>query len=241
MRDTPLELAGYQPEKALQQLFEAWKSRESSPWALAGVPRWLGGINEENGAHRRQAKWDDTDLRYAFQPDVEWSEYVLELKSGAKYEPLAIAEVLHHCALIEHLDGTAKVPVIIGRYNAWTRATLWQLRNLHGALPLRYVEHTALRDPATAKEYLLFVEPFAAWTREDPPAPELDHPDLEGSWYRSGDASTFVKSIVAPTDRPPFLASAYRLVGQVEREPHAYVVWHGRNDGDDGQYRLVSP
>lgn len=243
MKPTNLEPAGYYPEKELQSLFNQWADRhQTASWTLAGVPGWLAAVVDSNTAGPQRATWDKTPLGYSFQPDVVWTDYVIELKSGAKYEPLAIAEVLHHCVLLEHARQEPRTPVIISRYNPWTRATLWRLA---GGRPMpssqmRYVEHTLLRAVDNPdREFLLLHEPFAEWTEEPgPPASSLDDSDVQGRWYRVVDGATWLKTSTRPEDRSPFKTQQYQIVAAVESAgPSQYVSWSG-HDGIDGKYSL---
>jgi hypothetical protein len=155
-------------ERELQNLFDSWMKRDGS--LLFGVPDWLNAIDVPplNRLPARRA------FGYEFTPDVEFIvgrlRYVLELKQGDKFEPMALAEVLHHAAWSKRYEADQAshvVPVIVSQYNSWLRLAIDEY--LRGVI--RYVEVVALEDPANPGNANLwaFEAPLAPWTIKPPP------------------------------------------------------------------------
>ncbi|HET9625020.1 MAG TPA: hypothetical protein VFP84_26815 [Kofleriaceae bacterium] len=147
-------------ERQVQDLFEGWASRPDP--SLFGLPDWLAAIRQapiDQDLRRR------TSFGYDFIPDVEFvvgtQRFVLELKHGVKYEPLALAEVLHHAAWLKRYaadDASQVVPVIVSQYSAWLRLAIDEY--LRAAV--RHVEVSVLAE-ADGKSLFAFDVPLAPW------------------------------------------------------------------------------
>lgn len=95
---------------------------------MVGVPTWLTRTKVLPIEKPQRAR---TAFGYSFTSDVELIDgslhYMIELKRGMKYEPLAMAEVLHHSAWVKRYECAPDrrvVPVIISSFNAWLRLSI---------------------------------------------------------------------------------------------------------------------
>jgi hypothetical protein len=160
-------------ESHLQQLFDGWSK---AGCRRAGVPSWLREYAGPNNRTTRAA------FGYEFTTDAEYHipprHYIIELKRAGKYEPLALAEVLHHAEWVRrHGGGSSEIiPVIVSSFNSWLRlaiSALPQRTDRFGAL--RYYEVDVLE--GTGADIVWFEEPLAPWTPAECPAFLHDHPE----------------------------------------------------------------
>src|SRR5689334_12874277 len=104
-------------EQKLQRVFDQWGSKQTE-CTLAGVPRWLTAL----GVPERRTGFDREG--YSFRPDVLWAQHVAELKSAEKFEPVALAEALHHAQCLSMERDVPVTPILITSYNGWLRRAL---------------------------------------------------------------------------------------------------------------------
>lgn len=236
-------------EKFLQNVFDHWDTR-SAALGIAGAPRWL----TENKGQRKRPN-SRSFLGYRFRPDSIWlgehETLLFELKAAKKYEPLAIAEVLHHQYMLANerrvevvpmgLRRDAIVPVIVGQYNSWTRATLAQLRQSGwNAAALRYLEFEFVH---RGSEMVLWLDdPFAAWDRSEPP-PDRP-PGARGDyryWYRVKGQETWFGVTEQQDDRPVFISGPQiNITAVVGLRCAQFVAWESAPKGA-GTYWMGSP
>lgn len=152
-------------EYVIQGEFDRWHARD--PARMFGLPDWLAQLGQPLPRTQRAS------FGYAFTPDVEFlvggRHYVLELKYASKYEPLALAEVLHHAAWLrrhEAADATDVVPVVVSQFNSWLRLAVDEyLRD-----QVRLLEVEVLRDNRCADARLfVFDAPLAPWNLKEAP------------------------------------------------------------------------
>lgn len=150
-------------EDTLQATFVAWPTRARSQ--MFGVPDWLERLTVEPVAQKQR-----TSYGYTFQPDIEFVDaglrYVLELKYGVKYEPLALAEVLHHAAWLrrhEAAEASHVVPVVVSQFSSWLRLAVDEY--LRGQV--RLVEVDILKHGSS--ELYMFDAPLASWSPWEAP------------------------------------------------------------------------
>jgi hypothetical protein len=213
-------------ESKLQALFDGWATRADAP--LFGVPDWLDAIRLPpipRGKERTRHSFG-----YDFTPDVEFvvgpQRYVFELKYGAKYEPLALAEVLHHAAWIRRYDAeraSQVVPVIVSQYNAWLRLAIDE----HLRTVVRYVEALVLEDPDETSRFAFDV-PLAPWTIQQPPSwlTELDSRAASLHWHRVAENDSWFGLAQEMPTRPTFLEVPYVWIvcGGADRP---VLLWEG--------------
>jgi Mrr N-terminal domain len=229
-------------EADIQRHMASWDRAVPGAWSHVGAPTWLDAL--------RPVKADtycaSALLGYGFRPDIlaesNGTHLVVELKCARKYEPLALAEVLHHAHLLS--QGLAQlpqpqavpyVPVLVTQYNAWLRSALEFLR-LNGLRDgsIKYVEFTSLR---FGNEMILwFDEPFAPW--EPSSAPPLPACLSVGSrqWYKISGADTWIAVDHEINGRPALWTVPYLML-TVDRANSRMLMWEGGPTGA-GRYIL---
>jgi hypothetical protein len=221
-------------EKFIQNSFKYWHVKRPQ---LADAPEWLSRISVESTARSTKA------YGYSFRPDIVWptkeATYIVELKHAAKYEPLALAEVLHHSFMLKHLRKIDKeLPVknvVVSRYSPWIRAAVAALGGRRASANICCLEVDVLRDG----QLLWFDEPQQSWERVDGKAvPQI----LPSSYFADGWYWYFVEAIRTwmatrkPSKRRPILPSGQLVMlaeVSVARRNHMvstqeYVLWQGR-------------
>lgn len=218
----------------LQPLFDNWCARREVV-LIAGAPRWLLDLASDN-AQRPDRQF--AAYGYSFEADVllrlKDEVRLVELKNAWKYEPLALAEVLHHAHLIRLHEGPALPikPTIFGRYNAWTRAAVKELQD-NGLRTdhLEYLEFDHLRDETG--EYLWVDSPLSPWkVLAGPPAELSSHPELTAGWahwFFIEHTNTWVgtREDLGP-QRPLFMPTRFTMIAALSRTSGEYLVWRGQ-------------
>ena len=213
-------------ERELQGLFESWPTQDAS--RLFGVPDWLNAIDVppmEEGRRR--------SFGYDFTPDIEFivgrTRYVLELKYGDKYEPQALAEVLHHAAWSKRYEAdlaSQVVPVIVSQYNAWLRLAIDEY--LRGVV--RYVETVALENSGDATIWA-FDAPLAPWTVKPPPTwlATLDPRAAKLHWHHVAETDSWFGLEQQLTARPAVMEEPYVwIMGAPDRPVLLWEGWSAR-------------
>lgn len=121
-------------ERHIQDLFDQLRSRACTTTRIAAAPRWM------IEGHFQDCRRVNTHLGYSFTPDARVQhnrvDYLIELKLGSKYEPIALAEALHHAFMFTRADLVEKRPkgvhkdtraVVVTQYSPWLRAALQKL------------------------------------------------------------------------------------------------------------------
>lgn len=230
-------------EKELQSLFDGWATRADA--ALFGVPDWLDAIRVPPIPRGKRTR---RSFGYDFTPDVEFvvepQRYVVELKHGVKYEPLALAEVLHHAAWLKRYEAeraSQVVPVIVSQYNAWLRLAIEEyLRAI-----VRYVEALVLEvtDAGHDKISLFaFDVPLAPWTVQQPPSwlTELDPRAATLHWHRVAENDSWFGLTQEVPTRPIFLEVSYVWIVRSGAD-RPVLLWEGDGDLDaNGRYFLTT-
>jgi hypothetical protein len=211
-------------ERDLQELFESWPARDAS--RMFGVPDWLNAIGvpplEKKERQRRSFGYD-------FTPDIEFIvgrlRYVLELKHGDKFEPLALAEVLHHAAWSKRYEAhqaSHVVPVIVSQYNSWLRLAIDEY--LRGVL--RYIEAVALAGPGDTTIFA-FDTPLAPWTVEQPPTwlAALDPRAGKLYWHHVAETDSWFGLQQKLTMRPTAIEDPYVWIMGASDRP--VLLWEG--------------
>lgn len=224
-------------ETRVQDFFDKW-SRASSVDAfdVAGVPQWLWEVLPSDvDAVRRQVR-HTTGQEYAFVTDIEWGpenaeRHVLELKSAHKYEPIGLAEVLHHAQSIP----SRPRPILVTRPNAWNRQAIQWLRD-HGLAEtaLRYVELELIALP-DQRILAWFDDPFAPWEPCERPCRAIPDTSENLSWFRvdqTVDASSVwcgVPASVGPSR--PLLSAEQDAVTVARTQKGSWVAWRAKGRG----------
>ncbi|CAM3214622.1 hypothetical protein G4177_26835 [Corallococcus sp. ZKHCc1 1396] len=118
-------------EKVLQDIFNRWGERKAP---VAGAPDWLWELPTPTRPFTNA-------FGYSFTPDAYWGQIqprmVAELKYGTNFEPIAVAEALHHAHLLRLIEGGEPIrPILVTQLNYWIRATIAELGNTE----LRHIE-----------------------------------------------------------------------------------------------------
>lgn len=211
-------------ERELQGLFESWPTRDAS--LLFGVPDWLNAIDVAPLPMQERRR---RSFGYSFTPDIEFIagqlRYVFELKHGDKYEPQALAEVLHHAAWSKRYEAhlaSKVVPVIVSQYNAWLRLAIDEY--LRGVV--RYVEADVLEGLEGAAVFAFDV-PLAPWTVQLPPPwlTALDPRAGKLHWHHVAETDSWFGLAQELTMRPTIIEEPYVwIVGGSERP---VLLWEG--------------
>lgn len=217
-------------EAAVQDVFDSWGKPQPSR-RLVGVPHWLRdlGAPEPRTSFGREG--------YSFRPDVVWRDHVAELKCGAKYEPLALAEALHHAQCLSVIREHPMTPVLVTSYSVWMRRAL-EFLFTHGVSPdvIRYLEVGHLEVNATQERLMWFDAPFAAWTRADKvPGCVPQRMGDSGYWYYVTETRTWCRLSTEHRSRPVVPDGDVVLVTGLDDD--RYLFWQGTYD-KDGDYFL---
>lgn len=160
------EVGGRSKAGSLDQLFCDQLKRARS---CVGLPEWMHDLHLRRQVRHRD-RWGAKFVADAVATNGH-ENFVFELKYGAKYEPMALAEVLHHAEAFEQSrpelaesdwSGKARiptVPVIVSQWNGWTRSAISWLRRALAAERLRLLEGVALRG-SNRQTLVWFDEPF---------------------------------------------------------------------------------
>lgn len=144
---------------------------DASP-QLVGVPSWLAEIRDVVREARIPLHGADgsASCRVDLLGANGTANFVLEVKHAAKYEPVALAEVLHHSEVLgEHrpadcdswLDAAPITSVLITQWNGWLRAACqYMWKQMKQPERLRLLEAQALALPETGLAFWISeVEP----------------------------------------------------------------------------------
>lgn len=228
-------------ESHLQAIFDQWNDATCGT-QIAGAPKWLLDCR---GPNQRRSFQAESYSRYRFTPDVFWDNptlVVLELKHGAKYQPLALAEVLHHAWKLgdpKVLGGKSEghpLPVIVSSSNdtGWLRAALCYLFT-HGLRKdaLKYLESTFYERP-DGGEYLWIEEPFADWLPDTtlPKSVPLKWQGHKPHCYRIAGCESWVLTVKEKIPMRPEIPDEFILISSTSRPGEQLAYLHtGRDSG----------
>jgi hypothetical protein len=235
-------------ETHLQRIFDDWHSKRDD-WHIAGAPDWLLRCGQPVKRRSYDAK---NFTAYHFTPDVLWQEpefLVMELKRGNKYEPIALAEALHHAWVLGealHLEQPAvhhAVPVIVGSSSdgAWLRGALAYL--FHYGLKgdrLRYLEASYLRTMG-GTSYLWLEDPFAEWTPGENPPPCIPSAWLPPAcvWCGVSGSNSWAGVLASENLSRPRVPQTFVFISQVANQEQ-YLTYI-RKDGNAGDCYIIEP
>lgn len=222
-------------EADLQEYFTKWAEPTNRARQIA-APLWLREVNSFE-----PQRFCRSVQGYGFQPDLlakgPDQDWVFELKHASKYEPLALAEALHHAWLLsEGLTANRQerktIPVLVTQYNVWLRAALgYLIKNGFNAEAIRYLEVSVIK--AGSDDLLWFDEPLAEWELVDGPPPFLPPlPPLPRdvgtppNWYRVCGSSTWFASQTRSDSRPLIWREPYLMLS-VEPLSGRRLLWFG--------------
>jgi hypothetical protein len=221
-------------EAKLQLVFNQWGSGQTG-CTLAGVPGWLASLGppEPRGSFDREG--------YAFRPDVLWPEHVAELKSAEKFEPIALAEALHHAQCLSMARHVPVTPILITSYNGWLRRALEFLftRGIQRH-HIRYVEVGHLALARGQEHFMWFDEPYAPWE----PAPVSSLPACIGemtrfgTWYYVAETRSWHALRDRQDARPVIPEGPVQIVTRIEGLSPRYLFWQGAYDEVGDSYLL---
>lgn len=214
-------------EKDLQAVFDNWHDTRAGR-AVAGVPAWLDALGPPDKRKGHPGGG------YAFTPDVLWTDarLVVELKCAAKFEPQALAEVLHHAWALEEVLKAPFRSLMVSSYNPWLRRAV-DLLVARGLDPrcLIHMEADHLSLPTTERSFVWLDTPRAAWRAPDgPPPPCIPEGFAPASarWYVVNETGSWIATERPAPGRPTFMRGAYAMLTPVSREPGRYLLWTGR-------------
>ncbi len=225
-------------EADIQNLFDAWGDGRDA-WRVF-APDWL--LRCSKPQPRASFPCENFGDRYSFRPDVVWwtpEWLVMELKRNKKFEPLALAEVLHHAWHLgeqqREVEGDFPVPVVMssGSDSAWMRASLRYL--FHKGLDssaIRYLEGNYYQTP-DGQRYAWFEEPFAvAAISTHPPVIPEGWEGLGVTWRRSQTSATWIGLPDQIAHQPGMSPTEYGMVSGTE--DHSEYVLFSSNGGGSG-------
>jgi hypothetical protein len=236
-------------EADIQTYFEKW--REGVPgWRAAGAPGWLAEMVPGDAN-----KLIKSGIGYGFKPDLlgtsRGEEIVFEFKCAAKYEPLALGEVLHHAWMLSHgaelggaaQRGVSRTPAIVTQYNSWLRAAFaFLIEQGLTRTAFKHVEFTTLTANQGAEILLWFDEPHAEWKQCNIPPVLPDGLCVEqADWYRVEDTETWiaVRKQTKIARRPPLWTSHYLMLTAIS-DSGEFLTWDGLPE-ETGRYLLWGP
>ncbi|HEX4452462.1 MAG TPA: hypothetical protein VH143_16410 [Kofleriaceae bacterium] len=199
-------------EALLQKVFDHLDGHLAAGW-----PAWLLARGENLGQRSRDA------FGYSFETDAELihgdHHYVVELKRALKYEPLALAEVLHHAAWIRRYEGTSNhvVPVIVSSNNLWTRLAVAELSST-----VRYYEADLYE--IDGRTLMWLDEPLAPWKPDAAPPPPAR--DARLCWHYIPRTNTWVGTKRPHAERPLILEEPHVMIAELA-DQHGYIAWEG--------------
>lgn len=210
--------SGGAKESVLQDIFNTWAARRTP---VAGTPEWLWALpNPERPTSH--------GFGYSFTPDAYWAQsrprMVGELKYGAKFEPVAIAEAMHHAHLLRHIHGGDPIlSVVVTQPNYWIRATITEL----ASPALRHVEADLL---TLNKQTLLWLScPHA---QLGAPSSIPDGVPLEQDWTPLRWSPVEGEPTWIAHDgkhKPPFLQGPAAMLSRVRNSSrYEWVLWTGQ-------------
>lgn len=206
-------------EEELQVVFDNWGGKQHD-CTLAGVPDWLTtlGQPEERRGFPREG--------YSFRPDVLWSRHVAELKSAEKFEPIALAEALHHAQCLTMERGVTVTPIVVTSYSSWLRRAL-QFLTARGFEDhhIRYIEVGHLAEARGNEHFLWFDEPNARW--EPAGAPPRWFAGRGGSWHYVPATRSWHALRTAQADRPVVPEGPVEIVTPIEGTSTRFLFWQG--------------
>jgi hypothetical protein len=222
-------------EADLQRLFDNWGDGRDG-WRVC-APSWLLSCGKpEPRQLLRCSNFED----YSAIPDVVWRQpewIVMELKRSRKYEPLALAEVLHHAWHLgeqqRQEEGEFPVPVVLSSAtdSAWMRAALRYLfgKGLH-ANAIRYLEGNYYQS-VDGQKYAWFEEPFAMAELSAPPPVIPEDWESDGVvWRRMQTSETWI-GLPQDIQRLPGMAhTEYAMVSSTDSHAEC-VVYSSSGDG----------
>lgn len=220
----------YGKEADLQAIFNVWHERPRA--RLFGVPDWLDLID-----HAPLSRGPRPSFGYEFTTDVEFVvgslRYVLELKYGAKFEPLALAEVLHHAAWLRRYEAEAAshvVPVIVSQYSSWLRLAVDEY--LRGVV--RLVE-VCMLEGVRGEPLFVFDAPLAPWSVKATPSwlTDLTEESAKLHWHYVAETRSWFGLQRERTVRPHIMDEPYVWVVGGGGKP--VVVWEGLAGGRVGR------
>ena len=124
-------------ERDLQDVVFADWQKAKREYLVAGAPAWLWRVGPTSNARQRF----EPGAGAPFEPDLLWlvpeATYLIELKSAAKAEPLALPQVLYYAWMLERDERVRAslaaplpiIPALITQPNAWTRGAIDYLRH----------------------------------------------------------------------------------------------------------------
>lgn len=201
-------------EEELQKVFDDLDGHLAAGW-----PAWLLARGKNLGQRSRDA------FGYSFETDAEFihgdHHYVVELKRAAKYEPLALAEVLHHAEWIRRYEATSNhvVPVVVSSISLWTRLAVAALPN-----SVRYYEADLYRIDDRILMWL--DEPLAPWKADAEPPPGAREATKTFHWHYIPRTRTWVGTGRSYVERPLILEEPYVMVAELA-DRGGYVAWEG--------------
>jgi hypothetical protein len=241
----PLEIA----EKELQEVFTRWGT-DRARFLVAGVPGWLLRLGPPEATQRFKVG----HAAVSFQPDVIWKDaertYVVELKSAAKYEPLAVAQVFFEASLLQHEQklgglGLKPVPVAITRFNYWNRGALSFL--LEEGFQWGHEYYLEFDVVKLGQQRCLWLDaPLAPLTPVISPPAAADVETGMRHWYRIGscDAWFGTQQPLACEDgqwrRPAIPDAPHAVCAAVHGRSHQWLLWAGSGQREDpGEFSLL--
>jgi hypothetical protein len=219
-------------EMFLQTIFDKWteqkppdssldntKTEQRTP--IAGVPDWLWVLPSPERPSL-------TGFGYKSQPDAFWENcdprVVGELKYGTKYEPFAVAEVLHYAHLLRRKLGGAPIrSVVISQLNYCIRAAVSEI----SSPVLQHVEADLLS--LGSQKFLWLSCPHANLVGPSamPPDVPLKRDWTSLRWFGVEGEPTWIAHDEAHD--PPFLQGSVAMLSRFRNSSrYQWMLWTGK-------------
>jgi hypothetical protein len=237
-------------ENYIQRIFNNWASDKP---IMAGAPPWLFLMKSKNERAKSRVPGG-----WPFTPDVVWHDgkltYIVELKFGKKYEPLALAQVCYEAwaheksgdkRLSKVARASARIrPVVVAQYNPWLRGACAYLL-ASGLRPdaIGYLELDLLFG-SESTPILWFDAPLAPLEKRNLSLP----PEIVGSIVIGGgarlvkvaDVDTWIATteLVEGGSRPVLWTKKYAMLSRIQTQQQnqqGWVLWRGQ-PGEAGRF-----
>lgn len=241
---TPTTTRNDQYERDLQDLFMSWNVAPPARAWIAGCPRSLAFAGDLQREYTHRA-WGCHSRADIVGDTADGRRLVIELKLGAKYEPIGLPEVLFHAERLARTGGQVH-PVLVTQYNLWNRVVIDSLyRRTLGDRFMEYYEFVVV--DVDGAPCFWFDAPLEPWHPIDSPADMIASfargigdaaPDaawLRGAlhWYEISATRTYVATSDRYDQRPAVIGVPYLMLAPIEDGNSRWIAWAGVPPAED--------
>jgi hypothetical protein len=232
----PTKMRNDQRERNLQDLFVCWNKAPPARALIAGHPRLMAFTGDP------KREWEHSAWGYRPRVDIvgdteDGQRLVIELKLGAKYEPIGLAEVLFHAERLAHPEQRIH-PVLVTQYNLWNRVVIQSLRRRAREQIVAYYEVTVV--DVDGAPCFWFDAPLDEWHPESPPdavravlqaitdaSPDIPWLSDLPYWYKVDETGTYYATCQRCDQRPAVVDVPHLALVPVEGSDTRWIVWAG--------------